>query len=138
MSNERIHHNPAPVIPGISDSVKLKAGDMIFISGQIGFEADGSVPSSFQRAIELTYAQLERALTAAGATYGDLVRVNAYITHLDQDKLVTWRQTRDRIVTASKPSASTVIGVDALFSGAQFEIDAIAAVTSVGSDLREG
>ena len=111
---------------------------MIFISGQIGFEADGSVPSSFQRAIELTYAQLERALTAAGATYGDLVRVNAYITHLDQDKLVTWRQTRDRIVTASKPSASTVIGVDALFSGAQFEIDAIAAVTSVGSDLREG
>lgn len=128
MSNERIHHNPAPVIPGIADSVKLKSGDMIFISGQVGFEADGSVAKTFERAVELTYAQLERALNAAGATYADLVRVNAYITHLDQEKLVMWRQTRDRIVNAPEPSASTVIGVDALFNGAQFEIDAIAAV----------
>lgn len=128
MSHKRIHHNPAPVIPGIADSVKLSAGEMIFISGQIGFEQDGSVPETFERAIELTYAQLERALNAAGATFTDLVRVNAYITHLDQEKLIAWRTTRDRILGVPEPSASTVIGVDALFNGAQFEIDAIAAI----------
>ncbi|MFV0452683.1 MAG: RidA family protein [Propioniciclava sp.] len=128
MANTRISHTPAPVVPGISDSVRVTAGELIFISGQVGFEADGSVPESFERAIELTYAELERALTAAGASYSDLVRVNVYITHLDQEKLAVWRRTRDAIVGVPEPSASTVIGVYSLYNGATIEIDAIAAV----------
>lgn len=128
MSNDRLTHNPAPVIPGIADSVRVKSGDLLFVSGQVGFEEDGSVPESFERAIELTYGELERALSAGGASYEDLVRVNVYITHLDQDKLVRWRRTRDTIVKIPEPSASTVIGVESLFNGAAIEIDAIAAV----------
>ena len=128
MANKRIHRNPAPVIPGISDSVKVSAGDLLFVSGAVGFEADGSVPESFERAVELTYAELNRALAAGGASYEDLVRVNVYITHLDQEKLVTWRSTRDRIVNTPEPSASTVIGVYSLSNNSTIEIDAIAAV----------
>ena len=62
------------------------------------------------------------------AIVADLVRVNVYITHLDQEKLATWRTTRDRVVDAPEPSASTVIGVYSLFNGSTIEIDAIAAV----------
>jgi 2-iminobutanoate/2-iminopropanoate deaminase len=126
--SDRITRTPSPTVPGISDSSRVKSGDVIYISGQVGFEADGSVPESFERAIELTYGELERALHAAGATYADLVRVNVYITQLDQEKLVTWRRTRDRIVQTAEPSASTVIGVYSLYNGATIEIDAIAAV----------
>ncbi len=128
MTNDRITRIPAPVVPGISDSARVKAGDLVFISGQVGFEEDGSVPTDFARAIELTYKELERALTAAGATYEDLVRVNVYITHLDQEKLAIWRETRNSIVRVPEPSASTVIGVYSLYNGATIEIDAIAAV----------
>lgn len=128
MTNEKMTRIPAPAVPGISDSVRVKSGELVFISGQVGFEADGSVPEDFERAIELTYAELERALNAAGATYEDVVRVNVYITHLDQDKLMTWRKTRDRIVQIPEPSASTVIGVYSLYNGATIEIDAIASV----------
>lgn len=128
MPHERITYTPAPVVPGISDSVRVTAGELLFISGQVGFEEDGSVPEDFVRAIELTYAELERALAAGGATYGDLVRVNVYITHLDQEKLAIWRETRNRIVQVPEPSASTVIGVYSLYNGATIEIDAIAAV----------
>lgn len=128
MPNDRLTHVPAPAVPGISDSVKVTSGELLFISGQVGFEADGSVPESFERAIELTYGELERALEAGGATYEDLVRVNVYITHLDQEKLAVWRRTRDSIVKLPEPSASTVIGVYSLYNGATIEIDAIAAV----------
>lgn len=128
MSSNRISYNPAPVVPGISDSVRVSAGDLLYISGQVGFEEDGSVPESFERAIELTYAELERALAAGGATFDDLVRVNVYITKLDQEKLATWRTTRNRLVPTETPSASTVIGVHSLYNGATIEIDAIAAV----------
>ncbi|MCX2749898.1 hypothetical protein OOZ51_19085 [Arthrobacter sp. MI7-26] len=64
MPHSRITRTPAPVIPGISDS----AGDLIFVSGQVGFEEDGTVPSDFVRAIELTYGEVERALEVAGAS----------------------------------------------------------------------
>lgn len=128
MTNQRISRTASPTVPGISDSTRVTSGDLIFISGQVGFEEDGSVPDDFARAIELTYGELERALSAAGATYEDLVRVNVYITHLDQEKLRTWRKTRDAIVRAPEPSASTVVGVYSLYNGATIEIDAIAAV----------
>lgn len=128
MPNERISRVPAPVIPGISDSTRVTAGSLIFISGQVGFEKDGSAPKDFVRAIELTYGELERALKAAGVTYEDLVRVNVYVTKLDQEKLMTWRKTRDAIVQAPEPPASTIIGVESLYNGAEIEIDAIAAV----------
>ena len=128
MTNEKMTRIPAPVVPGISDSVRVKSGELVFISGQVGFEEDGSVPEEFERAIELTYAELARALEAAGAAYEDLVRVNVYITLLDQEKLKIWRETRNRIVQVPEPSASTVIGVYSLYNGATIEIDAIAAV----------
>ena len=128
MANERLTHIPAPVVPGIADSVRVSSGDLLFISGQVGFREDGTVPEDFAEAIKLTYAELERALEAGGATYSDLVRVNVYITHLDQEKLAIWRTTRDEIVQVADPSASSVIGVYSLYNGATIEIDAIAAV----------
>ena len=128
MTNDRISRIPAPVVPGISDSTRVTAGELIFISGQVGFEDDGSVPTDFKRAIELTYSEFERALRAAGVTYDDLVRVNVYITELDQEKLFTWRETRNAIINTTTPSASTVIGVHSLYNGATIEIDGIAAV----------
>lgn len=128
MSNDRITRNPAPVIPGISDSVKVTAGDLLFVSGAVGFEDDGSVPSDFARAVELTLREVERALKDGGATFSDLARVNVYVANLDQDKLMTYRRVRDTIIDTERVPASTVIGVQWLFNDSTIEIDAIAAI----------
>jgi len=128
MSHNRIDRIPAPVIPGISDSVRVKAGDLLYVSGAVGFEADGSVPSDFARAVELTFREVERALKAGGASFSDLARINVYITHLDQEKLQTFRRVRDTIIDLDNVPASTVIGVYSLFNDSTIEIDAIAAI----------
>ena len=128
MTNDRITRTPAPVIPGISDSVKVAAGDLLFISGGVGFEDDGSVPTDFARAVELTLRELERALKDGGATFSDLARVNVYIAKLDQEKLQTYRRVRDEIIDTENIPASTLIGVHSLFNDATIEIDAIAAI----------
>lgn len=126
MTADRIDRVASPGVPGISDSARVSAGDLIFVSGQVGFEADGSVPADFARAVELTYGRLERALATAGATYSDVVRVNVYIAQLDDEKLAVWRRTRDSIVDAPAPWVSSLIGVYSLYNGASIEIDAIA------------
>ena len=128
MAEGRIERIPAPVIPGISDSVRVKAGDLVFVSGAVGFEEDGSVPADFARAVELTLREVERALKAQNATFSDLARITVYITHLDNERLTIFRQVRDTIIDTQNIPASTVIGVYSLFNEATVEIDAIAAV----------
>lgn len=126
--NDRIVRIEAPVIPNISDSTRVSAGDLLFVSGAIGFEADGTAPEDFERAVELGYLELKRALKDGGADLSDVVRMNSYIVQMDQERLGIWRRTRDRVIGTENLPASTVIGVDKLFKGALFEIDAIAAV----------
>jgi enamine deaminase RidA (YjgF/YER057c/UK114 family) len=128
MTEGRITRTPAPVIPGISDSVRVSAGDLVFVSGAVGFEEDGSVPADFARAVELTLREVERALGLQGATFSDLARINVYITHLDKERLGIFRRVRDTIIDTDNIPASTVIGVYSLFNDATIEIDAIAAV----------
>jgi enamine deaminase RidA (YjgF/YER057c/UK114 family) len=128
MSNERITRTPSPAVPGISDSVRVSAGDLLFVSGVVGFEEDKSVPADFARAVELTLRELQRALENGGASFSDLARVNIYITGLDQEKLQTYRRVRDEIIDAGNAPASTVIGVQSLFNGATIEVDAVAAI----------
>jgi enamine deaminase RidA (YjgF/YER057c/UK114 family) len=94
----------------------------------VGLEENGAAPADLARAAELTFRALERALTAGGATLSDLVRVNVYIEHLDDEKLQIYRRVRDAIIDMQNLPASTVIGVSSLFRGAPIEIDAIAAV----------
>lgn len=127
-ANSRLTRQPAPVYPGISDSVRVTAGDLLFVSGAIGLEPDGALPDTFERAVELTYGELERALRAGGADFRRLIRVNVYISGLDDERLAIWRRIRDRMVGTDDLPASTLIGVASLVNGAQIEIDAIAAV----------
>jgi 2-iminobutanoate/2-iminopropanoate deaminase len=129
MATDRITRVKAPTIPGISDSVRVTAGDLVFISGAVGFPESGGAPESFEEGVELVLKELDRALKAAGATSRDLVRINVYVTDLDSEKLHTFREVRDRWVDPDAVPASTVIGIARLFDDrVSIEIDAIAAV----------
>lgn len=125
---ERLVRHPAPVYPGISDSVRVSAGDLLYLSGVVGLEDDGSAPTDFARAVELAYGHLRRALSAGGASPTDIVRVGVYVVGLDAERLAVWRATRDRIMGPDDLPASTLLGVHSLVGGAQIEIDAVAAV----------
>lgn len=128
MTDERIQRIPSPKVPGISESVRVGPGDLVFVSGAVGFEEDGSVPEDFGRAVELTLREVERELKGANATFSDLVRINVYITDLDDARLGVFREVRDRIIDTNNVPASSLIGVQYLFNHATIEIDAIAAV----------
>lgn len=131
MSNDRITRIPAPVVPGISDSARVTPGELVFISGAVGFEDDGSVPADFGRATELTFGEIGRALAEHGLGFSDLVRINIYIARSDDesfaDRLGKFRVARDAVIDTENPPVSSLVGVDALFNDATIEIDAIAA-----------
>ena len=119
---------PSELIPNISDAVEV-TGNLVFFSGQVGIGSDGSVSSDFEAECDAAFGALAGAMTRAGCEVKDLVRVTIYVTELPTRSLETIRAVRDRWIGTQ--SASTLVGVDALFrAGVNFEVDAIAVAAS--------
>ena len=86
----------------------------IYISGQIAFDKDGRIvgaPGDMKAQAEQVFKNLETALTAAGAKFSDVVKMNSYIT--DMSKVQAVRDVRARYFKDATP-ASTFVEVKGL------------------------
>ena len=85
----------------------------IYISGQIALDKDGKVVGAgdMKAQAEQVFKNLETALTAAGATFTDVVKMNSYIT--DMSKVQAVRDVRARYFKDVTP-ASTFVEVKGL------------------------
>jgi enamine deaminase RidA (YjgF/YER057c/UK114 family) len=124
------HLNPDGVAPGNGYShVVSGPGRWVAIAGQVSLDANGEFvgvgdPAAQARQV---FANLEKCLAAAGATFADVVKLNFYVT--DIAILPHVRVARDAYVDTSKPPASTAVQVVALFSpDALIEVEAYAVV----------
>jgi reactive intermediate/imine deaminase len=85
----------------------------IYISGQIAYDKDGKVVGAgdMKAQAEQVFRNLEAALTAAGAKFSDVVKMNSYIT--DMSKVQAVRDVRAKYFTTAAP-ASTFVEVKGL------------------------
>jgi 2-iminobutanoate/2-iminopropanoate deaminase len=124
LSIERLTTNPAS---GFSDAVTTSGpGRVIHVSGNVGFGDDGKVVSGGMEAeARATFANIERTLKAAGAEMSHIVKINAFVTNLDD--YGGYARARSDVFGDKLPASSTV-QVAGLLVGAQIEIDAVAFV----------
>jgi reactive intermediate/imine deaminase len=85
----------------------------IYISGQIAYDKEGKLVGAgdMQAQAEQVFKNLEAALTAAGAKFSDVVKMNSYIT--DMSRIQAVRDVRARYFKDSLP-ASTFVQVAGL------------------------
>jgi enamine deaminase RidA (YjgF/YER057c/UK114 family) len=77
----KIQHFPAP--PGIKApplSFATRVGDLLFISGIPGFDAQRALPETFEAQFGNVVKNLQRVLEEAGGTFRDLAKVNVLLT----------------------------------------------------------
>ncbi|HTZ87086.1 MAG TPA: RidA family protein [Solirubrobacteraceae bacterium] len=124
MSIERLTNNPSA---GFADAVATSgSGRTIYVSGNVGFGDDGKVvPGGMGAEAEATFANIERVLAQAGASFEDIVKINAFITDLDE--YPAYAAVRERRFGDKLPASATV-QVAGLLVGAHIEIDAVAFV----------
>jgi enamine deaminase RidA (YjgF/YER057c/UK114 family) len=126
--------NPAELgtPPGYSQIVDVRAGHLVFIAGQTATDRDGNVvgKNDFPMQAEQVFRNLTTALTAAGCTAANLIKLTVFLR--DINHLAAYRQARDRFFATVTPTAApavTLIEVSRLY-GADFliEIEAVAAI----------
>jgi len=114
---------------GYTHVVTATGGKLIFISGQIGMDAQGKIKEGLHAQAVQVFENLKTALAAVGATFDDVVKVTYLIVNYKPEDRATLVQVRAEYFNAQHPPASTLIGVAALaFPGLLIEIEAIAMV----------
>lgn len=117
--------------PGYSHVVEVKGpGRIVYIAGQLGFDVQGNLvgaPGDFRAQAAQAFENLKLALAAVGAGFGDVVKLNNYLT--DMSHLPIFREVRDTYLNVSAPPASTMIEISKFArEGALIEIEAVAMV----------
>ena len=125
--------NPPGLAPtnGWTQVVSSTGGKTVYVSGQVSVNERGQVvgKGDLRAQAEQTFANLEIALKAAGASFRDVVKMNLYVVGLKPELVPMLREVRARYVDRENPPASTLVGVSALV-GADWliEIDVVAVV----------
>ena len=101
-------------------------GRMIYIAGQLGIDADGKVVGSLREQIAQAFENVRQGLSAVGASFKDIVKLNVYLVDI-QTNIGVFRAARDEILKLEQPPVSTAVGVPALARpGTLVEIEATA------------
>src|ERR1700733_9897967 len=110
-------------------SVPLGPKSLIFVSGEVGRDASGSiVKGGFEAEARQCFENIRHALESAGATFRDVVRITAYLKDLADYPI--YAKVRTETFGADWP-ASASVGVSDLLLGAKLEVDAVAVVNAV-------
>lgn len=107
-------------------SPAVRAGGLVFIAGQVGIRADGTVPETAEEQIRLAFVRLGAILEHEGLGFENLVELVSYHVRIDE-QLTTFREVKDKFISHDFP-AWTILGVAALARpNLLIEIKAVAA-----------
>lgn len=121
----------APVGPYAHTAVVPAGTELVFVAGQVGMRADGTVPAAFAAQAELAFDNLRKCLAAHGLGVDAVVKLSVFL--LPGQDFAALRGARERCFGAHRP-ASTTVYVPALASPALLvEVEAVAAKPAAGA-----
>jgi len=115
-----------PPFAPYSHAVEVPPGQrLVFCSGQLGIERDGTIPSDCAGQTKLCFENIRAILREAGMGLEHIVRINAYVT--GREHLRPYMDVRNALFTTPLPASTLMIVAG--FARPEFvvEIEAIAA-----------
>lgn len=106
----------------------VRAGNTLYISGQVGWDSEGNVvgKGDFETQARQAYRNLEAVLKDAGASMANLVKVNMYLT--DSRFAEPNRKLRGEFFKAPLPAMTLVIVEGLALPELLFEVEGVAVV----------
>ena len=118
---------PQPIRGYYSNCVRVPAGSLLFISGQLGTDASGRIVGEDVAAqAEQALRNIELVLQANGASLVDVVKVTVYVTDIRYLDSIT--PARLKAFPRDGPASAIVEVARLAVPGAKVEIEAIATV----------
>ncbi len=124
MKKQTIQTADAPQAIGTySQAIRVSMGDTVYLSGQIGLDPSTmQMVGGIEAQIQQVFLNLKAVTVASGGALGDIIKLNVYLTDLDDFAKV------NKIMASyfDQPyPARAAVGVVALPRGSLVEMDAI-------------
>jgi len=122
--------NPPGLAPGrgYTHVVEVPAGRTLYVAGQVAFDAQGNVvgKGDVRAQTEQVFRNLRTALEGAGASLGDIVKLNWYVR--DASQVAIYREVREQFLGNGPRPASTLVEIKSLVrDDLLIEVEAVAA-----------
>ena len=102
-----------PNAPKLPFSPAIRAGDYIFVSGQIGFQdAKGNEIKGIEAQLRQCLENMKQVLKAAGSSMDDVAKVTVFLRN--QDDFAKMNEVYQGYFPGDKPARSTVVAALAL------------------------
>ena len=107
MAREVFFPNPQNKPVGYSPAARV--GNTVFVSGHVSVDANGNTVGvgNAKAQCEQVFNNVEAALTAAGATWNDVAKINCYL--IDTADYGAWAAVRHQHFPENGPASATVI-----------------------------
>jgi 2-iminobutanoate/2-iminopropanoate deaminase len=119
-------------VPALAEPIShytdaVRAGDLLFVSGCVPVDGEGKlVPGDVVAQARQVFMNIGAVLEAAGAGFGDVVKVTVFLIDVDDRQAVN--TVRQEFFGPARPS-STLVEVSRLaVPGALIEVEAVAAI----------
>lgn len=125
MSNEKVTFNTAAAPQAIGAySQAVRAGELVFVSGQIPLDPDTGalVSGGVEAEIDRAFRNLAAVCEAAGRSPDDIVKLTVYLTDLGDFEKVN--AAMEKMFTRPFP-ARAAVGIASLPKNARVEVEAI-------------
>ena len=102
---------PAGAAPNPNLSPGIRVGDMLYVSGHVGTDANGNIAEGAEAQSRQVMANIRAVIEAAGGRMEDVCKITCFLTNMDdyaayaKVRLETWPES---------PPASSTVGVSAL------------------------
>lgn len=122
--------NPADLPPqqSYTQVVVATGSRLVFVAGQEPEDIDGNLvgPGDLAAQARQVYANLGRALAAAGARPDQVAKITIYVVDYDRDTCLPIIEAARKTLFGEHKPADVVLGVTSLSPGYLIEVDAIA------------
>ena len=102
---------PPGVTPSPNLSPGIRVGDMLYVSGHVGTDANGNIAEGAEAQSRQVMANIRAVIEAAGGKMEDVCKITCFLTSMDdyadyaKVRLETW---------PANPPASSTVGVSTL------------------------
>lgn len=126
---EHQHINPSTLAPNPGFSAMVKAGNTLYIAGQVSKAHDGTIVGQGdpEAQVRQTWKNIEAAVQTGGGTLADVVKTTTFVTSIEY--ISATRKIRSELFPAGDGPPGTIVEVANLATpGVLVEIEAIAVV----------
>ena len=107
-------------------SLAVQSGNLVFVSGTVGWRRDGSVPSDIREQCRQMYENVRQVLTSAGSSLDDVVSTTTYLVNASDYRALN--EVRAQYFKNDPPASAVVVVKELVRPDLLVEVEAVAEI----------